>query len=169
MPPHHNRELAQKQIEFARDYTVRLISDVDEADWFTQPAECPAHLAWEIGHLAMAEYMLVLFRLRGKQPEDDEIVSRAFRKAFAKGSTPASVHGQFPDAVEIRRVFDAVHLRAMRELSEYTDDQLQQTIVEPYAVTNTTLGSLLFCAQHEMLHAGQIGLIRRMLGHAPRP
>jgi hypothetical protein len=34
-------------------------------------------------------------------------------------------------------------------------------------VTPTRLGALLFSSHHEMLHAGQIGVLRRLLGKAP--
>ena len=31
----------------------------------------------------------------------------------------------------------------------------------------TKLGALFFCSVHEMMHAGQIGLLRRLLGKSP--
>jgi hypothetical protein len=34
----------------------------------------------------------------------------------------------------------------------------------PYAVYPIKLGALLFCPLHESIHAGQIGLLRRMHG-----
>jgi hypothetical protein len=37
----------------------------------------------------------------------------------------------------------------------------------PYAAFATKFGGLLFCSHHEMLHAGQIGLLRRLIGKAP--
>jgi len=37
----------------------------------------------------------------------------------------------------------------------------------PYAVHANKLGGLIFCSHHEMLHAGQIGLLRRLLGKQP--
>jgi hypothetical protein len=37
----------------------------------------------------------------------------------------------------------------------------------PFAGFPTKFGSLLFCSHHEMLHAGQIGLLRRLTGKLP--
>jgi hypothetical protein len=37
----------------------------------------------------------------------------------------------------------------------------------PYAGYPTKLGALLFCPLHEMIHAGQIGLLRRLMGKPP--
>jgi hypothetical protein len=38
---------------------------------------------------------------------------------------------------------------------------------EPHPLVKTKLWALLWCAQHESVHAGQIGLLRRQLGYSP--
>jgi hypothetical protein len=160
-------ELACKQIEFARGYTKSLLEDIDDDDWFRCPAEATTHLAWQIGHLAMAEYGLCLFRIRGRQPEDLELMSGAFRKKYSKGSAPDPEPSNNVPPGEILAVLDRVHARAMTELADCPQEVLQETVDEPYAVFNTKLGAVLFCSAHEMLHAGQIGLLRRLLGKKP--
>jgi len=65
-----NAVFALQQIEFARSYMLAILAEIDEADWFTMPAGCPTHVAWQVGHLAMAEYGLCLFRQRGRQEID---------------------------------------------------------------------------------------------------
>jgi uncharacterized damage-inducible protein DinB len=60
-----------------------------------------------------------------------------------------------------------VHQQALKELPVCTQQQLAEPSDEPYAVTPTKLGALFFCSHHEMLHAGQIGLLRRLLGKSP--
>ena len=57
--------------------------------------------------------------------------------------------------------------QALEELNAYPLDQLDDPVDEPYAAYATKYGALLFCAHHEMLHAGQIGLLRRLLGNSP--
>jgi len=170
-------ELARRQIDFARSYTKTLLADLEDDLWFVRPsagasedagpAPGPTHIAWQVGHLAMAEYMLTLLRLRGKQPGDSDLIDKPFMRLFLKGSTPESDPARYPAPAQILAVFDRVHDRVMSELAEYPADQLDQPVVEPYAVYATRLGSLLFCASHEMLHAGQIGLLRRLLGRPP--
>ena len=75
-------EIARRQIETARQYTLGLIADLEDALWFRQPAEGITHVAWQIGHLAVAEYGLGLFRLRGRGEGDGQLVSSSFRKQF---------------------------------------------------------------------------------------
>ncbi len=160
-------EEAIQQIQFARDYTLSLIGDVKPEDWFRQPVEGVTHIAWQVGHLAMAQYGLCLFRLRGRQSSDLDLMSSTFRKRFSKGTTPTSDSAVYPSTDEIRGVFDAVHAQAMKELPLTPSDVLQEPIDMPWAVTPTKLGGLIFCACHEMMHAGQIGLLRRLLGYEP--
>jgi hypothetical protein len=159
--------VALQQIEFARGYTLSLLNDIDEADWYGLPAGCPTHLAWQIGHLAMAEYGLCLFRQRGRAEIDREIMPGDFRKAFSRGSQPETEASKFLPRAEIRAIFDRVHSQVLKEAPSFTAEQLKETVEAPYAVEATKLGSLYFCSHHEMLHAGQIGLVRRLLGKPP--
>lgn len=61
-------EVAREQIRFARQYTQRLLEQTPRGDWFRQPHEGVSHVAWQAGHLAMAQYRLALERLRGSRP-----------------------------------------------------------------------------------------------------
>jgi DinB superfamily len=163
MPLH----LALHQIEFARAYLLGILAEIDEAEWFTMPALCPTHVAWQVGHVAMAEYGLCLFRQRGRQPIDLELMSSSFRKLFSRGTVPEADVGKYPSAAEIRATLDRVHAQVQTEAPAFTAEQLKEPVDMPYAVEATKLGCLLFCSHHEMLHAGQLGLLRRLLGKQP--
>jgi hypothetical protein len=102
-------ELAIAQIQFAREYTHSLITDLEPTDWFKQPTEGVSHLAWQIGHLAMAQYGLCLFRMRGRADVDLELMSSSFRKKFSKGTTPDPDPAKNPSPEEIRGVLDRVY------------------------------------------------------------
>ena len=160
-------ELAIEQINSARQYSLSLIEDIDESDWFVQPGGSPTHVAWEVGHLAMAEYGLGLFRQRGRVSEDTELMPSRFRKAFQRGSTPSPDPESYPTPSAIVDTLNQVHSQFLVEREQWTLEELQQEIDQPYAVYPNRLGALLFCAHHEMLHAGQIGLLRRLLGKDP--
>lgn len=160
-------ELAKKQIEFARGYTNQLLADVQPDEWFKIPEGAVSHLGWQMGHLAMAQYGLVLLRIRGKEREDNEFITKDFIRCFKKGSTPEANAEKYPSPEDIRIVFDAVHARSVEEMKNFHVEELTETLPDPTAVYDNKLGSLLFCAMHEMLHAGQIGALRRQLGKEP--
>jgi len=160
-------ELAIGQIRFAREYTQSLFAELEPSDWFRQPTEGVSHLAWQIGHLAMAQYGLCLFRMRGRADVDQDLMSSAFRKKFSKGTTPDPDPTKNPSPEDICSVFDRVYQQTMLELPTFSDSVLDEVVEMPYTAIPTKFGGLLFCSHHEMLHAGQIGLLRRLLGKAP--
>lgn len=167
MPDDTSLELARKQIEFARSYTKTLLDDVQPEDWFTMPEGCVTHIGWQVGHLAMAQYGLCLFRIRGRQPIDTELMSSAFRKKYSKGTMPDADPANNPSPDEIMAVLERVHDQVMTEMAGYDEATLDEPVDMPYAAYATKLGALLFCSHHEMIHAGQIGLLRRLLRKAP--
>jgi hypothetical protein len=167
MPDMSRLQIALAQIDFAREYTLSLLADIHEADWFHMPAGIPSHIAWQVGHIAMAQYGLALFRQRGRTPEDSDLMSAPFRKQFSRGSEPDPNPANNPSPAEIREVFEKVYAQVKKESPHFADAQLDEPVDMPYMAVPTKLGALYFCAAHEMLHAGQIGLIRRSLGKKP--
>ena len=160
-------ELATQQIVDARNYTLGLIEDVKPEDWFRLPSGGVTHIAWQIGHLAFGEYALALKRTRGVQPGDEALLPEMFVKLFGKGSEPSADASTYPSIEEIRAVFDRVHEQTLAETSAFTEAQLDEAAPPPaHPAFTTKLGALLYCARHEALHTGQIGLLRRLLGYS---
>jgi uncharacterized damage-inducible protein DinB len=161
-------QTALDQIKIARMYTNDLLSHIDDRDWFRQPAEGVTHVAWQAGHLAVAQYGLALKRVRGEKPEDESLISQDFRKAFGKGSTPDPNPAQNPSPAEIRSVMARVHQQVIDEISVLSEDVANETTGDPpHPMFSTKLGALGWCAQHEFIHDGQIALLRRLFGAEP--
>lgn len=172
------------QIEWARNYSLELLAAIPRSMWFDIPTfgklggtdaaphptdVAPAtNIAWQVGHLAVSQYGLMMFRIHGRRDEDLELIPGKFRKAFSRGSDPRGVTAANASPDELLDRLRRVHESAMRGLSEDFDPQVLLEPVEmPYAVYPTKLGAILFCPLHEQIHSGQIGLIRRALGLAP--
>jgi hypothetical protein len=158
---------AVNQILFARNYTLDLVDSISSVDWYHMPSEGVTHIAWQVGHLAVAEYRLAIERIRGTKPSDDDLIPRHFLKLFGKGSTVTGDPGDYPGPDEIRTVLDHVHVASLKELQKLPLTELDRPPVSPHPLAKTKLDALNFCGQHEMLHAGQIGLLRRLLGYKP--
>jgi uncharacterized damage-inducible protein DinB len=159
-------EIALRQLESARAYTWTLLEDLDDDQWFEQPGEMVSHIAWQVGHITMSQYALTLLRIRGKEPEDQEFITNAFFKFFKKTSTAQS-RELTPSVDEIKQAFQAVYDRALLEVPGYSDELLAESLPDPTFATPTKLGSILFASHHEMLHTGQIGVLRRLMGKPP--
>jgi hypothetical protein len=160
-------QLAIEQIVFARNYTVRLLDQTPVAEWFRQPPGGVSHVAWQVGHLAFAQYRMALERIRGPRPQDADFLSEEFLRLFGRDSVPDPDPAKYPGQAEIRGVFDRVHGQVLRELRGLDEGELDRPVLRPHPLVQTKLWALLWCAQHEAVHAGQIGLLRRQFGHAP--
>jgi hypothetical protein len=159
-------ERAVELIRRAREYTNHLLSHIAIEDWFRMPHEGVSHVAWQVGHLAFGEYRLALERIRGPKPGDEQLFPTWYPKTFGRNSIPVGDPSAYPTPDEIRHVFDAVHRRSLEETATLSDAVLAEP-ADPHPRFSTKGGSLTWCAEHEMLHAGQIGLLRRLLGQPP--
>jgi uncharacterized damage-inducible protein DinB len=155
------------QIAVARTYTLELLNQTDQADWFRQPAEGVSHIGWQATHLAVAQYWLALNRVRGQRPEDEQLISESIRKRFGRESSADPDPANNPAPADIRAVLDRVHQQTLTELPTLSETDLDQPVSRPHRMFETKRGAVIWCAQHEFLHAGQIGLIRRLLGYPP--
>ncbi len=159
---------ALQEIAFARRYTVRLLDDFHADEWFRMPHEGITHVAWQVGHLAFAQYRLPLLRMRGPRPDDAALIAPAFLAQFGADTVPERDPTRYPSPAEIRAVFDRVHERVMQDLAGHPEADLDNPITLPHPIAKTKRDTLFWCAHHELVHAGQIGLLRRLLGKAPK-
>ena len=158
-------QLAIEQILFARSYTIRLLDKTPAHEWFRLLAGGVSHVAWQVGHIAFSECRLALWRIRGERPDDTALFSPEFKRLFGADSVPQA-DSTYPPA-ELRAVLDRVHEQVLREVPGLDEAELDQPVPHPHRFAKTKLLALLWCAHHEMLHAGQVGLLRRHLGYAP--
>ncbi len=149
----------------ARAYATDMLSHADESLWFHQPADGINHIAWQVGHMTIAQYGLCLKRIRGVRSGDETLLPvEEYSRLFGKGSAPFPSEHEYPTPVELRTAFERVHEQVLVELNELTEDTLQESTAPAHPMFHTKGGSLYFSAKHEMLHVGQIGLLRRLLG-----
>jgi uncharacterized damage-inducible protein DinB len=158
---------ALERLERSHRYTKQFIADLTPDEWFWQPSEAATHVAWQVAHVAVAQYMLCLMRIRGKSEADDALLPEGFLDHFKRGSVPAPGSENNPSLDVIQRVFDAVQQQALAELAERTDEDLDVPLDAPHPAFKTKLEAVEFAPQHELVHAGQIGLLRRLMGKPP--
>lgn len=160
--------IAIRHIEFARKYSRSLLDDLDDGDWFWSPDQFTTHIAWQAGHLAMSQYGLTLFQQRGRDlAVDKKLMSSKFRKLFMRGTKPVADRDAYPEPAEILETLDRVHEQMRKEVVTFDGEQLDEPVGPPHAGFATRYGALLFAGDHEMVHSGQIGMLRRLMGKQP--
>ena len=161
------RDAVIGQIDFARRYTLELLENTPEELWPVVPKGASSHIAWQVGHLAVSQYGLMLFRQRGRAEGDLELMPGWLRKRFGRGSLPPTDPTEIPSNATLLECLSKIHTASMAALPGFSAEQLLETTEMPYAAYPIKLGALLFCPLHESIHIGQIGILRRMHGLAP--
>jgi hypothetical protein len=154
------------QICAARRFTLKTLEQVPEENWFVMPGGV-THVAWQFAHLAIAQYRLCLVRLRGDQPSDASLITPEWIGLFGKGSTPDPDRTKYPSVDAIRTRVAQVHEIALESCAGLSDSDLDTPSQPHHWQFDTKLGAIQWCARHEMTHAGQIGLLRRLMGDRP--
>ena len=162
-------DIVLKQLEASRQYLHTLVEGLTDDQWFWTPAgsDYCTHIAWQVGHIAMAEYGLMLFRQRGRAEVDLELMPGTFRKPFAKGSQPVADRSAYPAPEQILGQLEKIHRQVLLEAPGYDPAALDEPLDPPHAGYPTKYGAMLMAPHHEMLHCGQIGFLRRLMGLPP--
>jgi uncharacterized damage-inducible protein DinB len=91
----------------------------------------------------------------------------AFLNRFVRDSVPEPDPAKNPTPAELRATLDRVHSYVLAELPTFADMDLSAPVVVPHGLMKTKMEIIWWCGRHEMIHAGQIGLLRRELGMKP--
>ena len=158
---------ALAEMEFARAYTLSLLDAVPPADWFRTPPGGVSHIGWQIGHLIASQYALCLKRTRGERPEDTNFLPPEYVLLFGRLSVAEPAPDKYPPPTALRAVLGRVFDQVRSELPTLNDASLDDPLTVPHRICKTKADCLVWCGRHELIHAGQIGLLRRQLGHAP--
>ncbi len=72
-----------------------------------------------------------------------------------------------PSLDEMKQVFEAVHQPALAELAERSEAELDVLAGRLHLAFKTNLAAVESCPQQELVHAGQIAMLRRPMGQPP--
>lgn len=161
------RDQVITQVRWIRQYSLQLIDSVPQELWYQKLEGLATNIAWQVGHLAVSQYGLMLFRQRGRSPGDLEIMPGWLRKQFGRGSTPMDFSEKAPSPSELLDRLKAIHEQSLSEVEQLPAETLAEPTEMPFTAYPIKLGALLFCPLHESIHAGQIGVLRRALGLEP--
>lgn len=152
------------EIDGTRDWTLKLLTDVDGDDWYFQPAPGLAHPLWICGHLAVAQHLLIHVRCLNRPFLDEDFAA----KFPISGPVPARGEMDYPDPATVRQTMDKVHARTVEAVRTMSDALLAEPAWgrdgQPHPHYRDKRGAVAHCSRHEAFHAGQLALIRRLLG-----
>ena len=151
-------------LEFARHATLAFLDDVPANKASYQPVPGANHALWVIGHITVTDNQ-VLADL-AKQPP---VCPAAWGELFGPGSKPQPDAARYPSLDELRRTLGQCRERLVAWFKSLPPDKLLAPLPgdwSRFAPNHAALMASL--AWHEGLHAGQITVVRKSLGLAPK-
>jgi len=157
-------ELLARQLEGTRQWTMLLLADLAGDDWLFQPQRGLAHPLWLCGHLACSQNTLVHVRCR-----DHGILNEEFCAHFPIGGPVRSASDHdYPAVDAVLETMKRVHRQTCDVVRTMTDGFLAEAAWgkggTPHPHYSDKAGAVSHCSRHEAFHAGQVAMIRRLLG-----
>jgi len=154
-------QAASVQLKAAHWAAVSNLADVTDDDAAVWPEPAGNAIAWIAGHMM---YVRQAFAgAFGKGP----FLSPEMTVLFKRGNKPTS-DTVLPKLSELRPVFESSHAALVEVVTGLDEETLaKKAPFSPGGDPNETVGSLtLKIVVHEAYHAGQLGVVRRLVGKA---
>lgn len=137
-----------------------LLKDLSDADLLVRPVPGANHIAWQLGHLIVAEHGMVSGQLPGvAYPELPAGFAERHNKETAAKDTG------FGTKAEYLNLFNKVRQATIDAVAKLSDADLDKPTTGRMAEMVPTTGALLgLNADHVQMHGGQISVVRRKLG-----
>lgn len=158
------RERLTTMINGARSFSEGLLSSFEKpAEWTYQIFPGANHALWFAGHMGMTDD----FFLRTISPGASK-VPEGYREKFGMGSQPTANQADYPPVAEVLAFMRERRQALSAELASMSNGQLASRLPAGSPEFLTDFSSVFETATwHEGIHAGQLSMIRRALGHPP--
>jgi uncharacterized damage-inducible protein DinB len=162
------RDHARHTLDFSRRFTEGLLASFKTPeDWVFQLHPKANHALWVAGHLPLADNS-ILSRFRpnlAAKPEGWDAV-------FGRGSQPQPDAAAYPPTEKVLEYFRERRQTLLAVLDELSEEEMRSPAPpvgerSPIAGAPSLGHAFIFLAFHEGMHAGQVSVAHRALGHAP--
>jgi uncharacterized damage-inducible protein DinB len=136
----------------------RALDGLSESDLWHQPTERSNPMFWLLGHIVHTRGAVL--RMLG----DD--YRTGWGERFQRGSTLLA-RSEYPPLDEIERVREEISTRLQQRLASVSDETLAAEATGlRLPLAKTLADQVAFLALHDSYHVGQLGYVRKMLGHS---
>ena len=152
------------QLRTIRGLSERVLADFHTREEYTYQVHPQSnHALWCAGHIGIADN----FAIRHFDPSK-VLEPPGFREKFGMGTRPTDQPADYPPADEVLAFMRERRETLLGIVAGLSDEALAQPCPPGLPPFATDMASLLEMAVwHEALHAGQITVVRRALGHPP--
>lgn len=154
------KDVIRDTTNMAHAVTKDLLKDLSDADLLLRPVPAMNHIAWQLGHLIVAENSFMTM-LGHAMPE----LPAGFKEAHAKEMATSNDATKFAKKDVYLALMGKQHEATLKHLAATADADLDKPGPEPVRSYAPTVGSLFaLIGSHEWMHQGQFVAVRRALG-----
>ena len=157
-------------METARSMTLAGVEGLTDEEMMFQPKPGMNHPLWLLGHVATSENGLILHACAGKT-----LLPEGWAEKFGIGSQPVGDAKAYPTKEEVVATLATLHAEAIAYVKMLKEADLSSLPVgierfpKPAQERfNTVMKCLTGHITHEASHAGQMAVLRRLMGKTPR-
>lgn len=154
----------RRQLVKTRELSEKLLADFHtREEWLHQVHPGCNHALWFAGHMANSDN----FFLSLVAPQKS-VTLEGFAPRFGMGSHPTSEPGDYPPPADVLETMRERRRTLLAVLDELSDDDLASPTPAGSPDFLTDFAAVFEMANwHEAMHAGQLSVTRRALGHKP--
>jgi hypothetical protein len=157
----NTHEAIISNLHTARYVMSSYLGDLTDSDLLVRPVSGAHHAAWQLGHLIVSEYQM----LNGVKPGSAPSLPADFIAKHDKTAAGSSNLSDFCSKEQYISLMQGLREATIATLSQLTIDDLSKPGPEAMRSYAPRVGSVfLAIANHELMHSGQIAVIRRVLG-----
>lgn len=137
------------------------LEGLSSEDLLRRPVENANHIAWQLGHLIVAEHNLNNMVCADSMPSLPE----GFAEKYTKETASSDDAGDFSTKEEYLKYMDEQRSGTLALLDKLSDEELEAAAPENIQKFGATVGAVIAGqSAHWMMHAGQWVIVRRQLG-----
>ncbi|MFN0051059.1 MAG: DinB family protein [Planctomycetales bacterium] len=140
------------------------LGDLTDAELLMRPVHGTNHIAWQLGHLLVAEHDMVEAVCPGVMPA----LPAGFSEKYTVETSKFDSAGAFHSKATYQSVYEQQRAGTLKALEKLSDADLDKPGPEKFKEYAPTVGDILTLqGSHWLMHAGQWAVLRRKLGRAP--
>lgn len=157
-------KLLKDQIVLANEKMTKLISDIPAEKWFETPDVITSNINWQIGHIILANYLHGIASISGiSNTLREKINVPDYIKFYGPKSNPSQFEQEKPSKKKLLEVYEFTQSIILKNVDDITDSELEKNTEVPNPSVTTKYQALLWLAQHQSWHNGQIAILKRLL------
>ncbi len=159
-------ELLVKQTQDAYSWFNKILERIDNEKWDQIPDNINSNVTWQVGHMILSHNFHSLMVIRGHQKElYAQFPIKLYSELFV--NTPPQCNVGKTDAKAIYSHLKLVQDKTIEIMKSMKEEELTNNL-EPtkikHPIATNKYESLDWNIKHTMWHAGQLGMLKRVLG-----